>query len=241
MKRILALTGLLAATALTGCIGDAEAPSADAEGALDTAGKPDRSAQLNLSHIECTEDGVFAHFVLLHAGAGEPGDLTGTYSGGSFGPVASYKRSGNVWHYGVTLPNGDIDIYSAEVTTSEGEVVSLHNPGEYAGSYECGDDPEECPAGVEPEELLCTSEPLGNPGAECGYFGLLPIGKDDGLNGTLFEATMDAYVAIVKSGSGGCAPGESAYQVYVDVELGDPLESPTWQDISHVTYCECPE
>jgi hypothetical protein len=54
-------------------------------------------------------------------------------------------------------------------------------------------------------------------------------------------ATTDAYAAIVKSGNGGCDRGQSAYSVYVNVTEGDVLASPNGQDISHVTYCACPE
>ena len=40
---------------------------------------------LNLSSISCTDSGtVDVHFVLLFAGSATPGDLSGTYNGGSF-------------------------------------------------------------------------------------------------------------------------------------------------------------
>ncbi|MBI3202375.1 MAG: hypothetical protein HYZ29_12615 [Myxococcales bacterium] len=201
-----------------------------------------KSPMLNLSHIECTEDGkVLAHFVLLFAGKGQPGALSGTYNGGAFGPVEATKSSGNVWHYNVILPAGEIDILSATTTTSSGQTVSLHNPGEYAGNYQCGPEIEQCPIVVAPQDVYCTSQPLGNPGAECAAFGLLPQGKDDNLSGTSFIASQDAYVAIVKSGTHGCEPGESAYRIYVNVSQGDTLLTPVDQGISHVTYCACPE
>ena len=229
--------GMLAVAALVNACGAATDDVSQNSAALRQNTK---SPQLNLSHIECTDQGVLAHFVLLFAGSDQPGPLTGTYSGGSFGPIAPTKSTGNVWHYNVILPAGEIDILSATVTTASGVVVDLHNPSEYAGNYECGDIVEQCPVVVEPQDLYCTSTPLGNPGEECGAFGLFPQGKDDGLTGVSFTATQDAYVAIVKSGSGGCAPGESAYRIYVNVSAGDTLFTPVDQDISHVTYCACP-
>ena len=56
-------------------------------------------AQLNLSHIECLEDGtVNAHFVLLHHGGSAPGPITGTSSQGPFtapaGTVTSRPAGG---------------------------------------------------------------------------------------------------------------------------------------------------
>jgi hypothetical protein len=222
---------LVAMTAGSGCVGMEEL-SGESTGEL---GKKD-GPKLNLSHIECQADGtVNAHFVLLFWGASQPPPLSGTYNGGSFGPVEATKTTGNVWHYNVTLPSGDIDIYTATIGS-----ISLHNPGEYAGDYQCGEEPV-CSVVVEPIALLCTDAPLGNPGAECGYFGLDVQGKIDNLTGNSYTALNDAYVAIVKSGSGGCEPGQSAYQVYVNVQANDVLYSPTWQDISHVTYCACPD
>src|SRR5688572_29791711 len=79
---------------------------------------------------------------------------------------------------------------------------------------------------VQATDLLCTASPLGNERAECEYFGLVPAGKDDELSGQSVTASQDAYVAIVKSGSGGCGPGNSAYRVYVNVSAGDSLGSP---------------
>jgi hypothetical protein len=220
-----------------GCSGSPSEAAGDAVKAA--GGSQDQSPKLNLSHIECTDDGrVLAHFVLLFAGKNTPGELSGTWNGGTFGPVPSYKSSGNVWHYEVFLPAGFIDILSATVTTAGGVVVTLHNPSAYAGDYQCKDVPV-CDVVVQPQDLLCLSSPLGNPGSECGYLGLVPSGKDDNLSGLTFGASMDAYVAIVKSGSGGCSPGESAYRIYVNVHEGDVLYTPAYQDISHVTYCDC--
>jgi hypothetical protein len=238
-KRFFVLSGMMAATMAFGCFATSEDVELETDSMLQPAAKPNHSPKLVLSHIECTDDGVLAHFVLLFAGKGTPGDLTGTYNGGSFGPIAPEKNSGNVWHYNVIFPAGELEILSASVEAL-GQTATLHNPGEYAGNYECGPIVEECPILVTPDKI-CLSQPLGNPGAECGYLGLVPSGKDDNLSGTTFPATIEAYVAIVKSGSGGCEPGESAYAIYVDVQPGDILASPSDQDISHVTYCDCPQ
>jgi hypothetical protein len=203
--------------------------------------KTAQSPKLNLSHIECTADGhVLAHFVLLFAGATTPGALSGTYSGGSFGPIAASKTSGNVWHYNVILPSGEIDITSAQTSVKD-MTVTLHNPSDYAGDYQCGPAVETCPVAVAAADVLCFSKPLGNPGAECAELGLVPQGKDSELVGLSFGATQDAYVALVKSGTHGCESGSAAYRVYVNVKRGDALFTPADQDISHVTYCACPE
>ncbi len=238
MRQTLSLVvfgSLIAVSAASGCVG-MEEMSGESSAEL----KKD-SPMLNLSHIACAEDGtVTAHFVLLFAGTGTPGTLTGTYNGGSFSAEPS-KSSGNVWHYNVTLPSGEIEILSAQTTTSSGKVATLHNPGEYSGNYACGPEEETCPVVVAPADVYCTDQPLGNPGAECANFGLdYTGGKDDDLSGLTFSATQDAYVAIVKSGTAGCGPGESAYRIYVNVSAGDELATPVDQNISHVTYCTCP-
>jgi hypothetical protein len=228
--------GFVAASSFNGC-----SIVVDSDSEQTTAPAKTSAPKLNLSHIECTADGnVLAHFVLLFAGASQPGTLSGTYNGGSFGPTAASKTSGNVWHYNVILPAGTIDILSATTSTSDGTIVTLHNPGEYAGNYQCGKTVESCPVVVDAAAVYCTDKPLGNPGDECAAFGLLPQGKDDNLTGLTFLATQDAYVALVKSGNHGCGPGNSAYRVYVNVKTGDTLYTPVDQGISHVTYCACP-
>jgi hypothetical protein len=238
MKTAIFAIGLVALAALgSGCAIVVDADSEQASAAAKT-----QAPMLNLSHIECAADGtVTAHFVLLFNGASTPGTLTGTYNGGSFGPVSSYKTSGNVWHYNVTLPSGYVDILSAQVTAASGALVTLHNPEEYAGNYQCGPTVEACPVVVTPSDVYCTDKPLGNEGDECGNFGLVPAGKDDGLTGLTFTATMSAYVAIVKSGNHGCASGDAAYRIYVNVVKGQVLSTPADQNISHVTYCACPQ
>jgi hypothetical protein len=52
---------------------------------------------------------------------------------------------------------------------------------------------------------------------------------------------MTAYAAIVKAGTQPCGPGNAAYQVYQNVTVGQVLSSPSEQNISHVTYCACPD
>lgn len=82
----------------------------------------------------------------------------------------------------------------------------------------------------------CLSGPIGNPRQECSRFGLVPIGKDDGLSGYTHVASMDATVALVKSAN--------CYRVYTGVRAGDILASEGYlraacHQISHVTYCGC--
>jgi hypothetical protein len=209
---------------------------------LSEAGPKVQDPMLNLSHIACLEDGsgVDAHFVLLFWGTTTPPTLNGTYKNDPAGAPIAFsadpgKNTGNVWHYDVTLPSGYIEIVSASVGS-----VTLHNPGEYTGTYDCGGvPPSECPIQVTPGGL-CTDKPLTNPEAECASLGLTLLGKDDNLTGTTFVATMDAYVAIVKGGTQPCGPGNAAYNIVVGVSTGDILAAPSTQNISHVTYCACP-
>jgi hypothetical protein len=233
---IVAMLGLgLVGAGCSGSSGEATGDAVKAAG-----GSQDQSPKLNLSHIECTDDGhVLAHFVLLFAGKNEPGALTGTWNGGTFGPVSPYKSSGNVWHYEVFFPSGFIDILTATATTAGGVVVTLHNPSEYAGNYTCSE-VHQCDIVVQPQDVFCSDHPLSNPEDECGAFGLEPSGKDDNLSGLTFTATIDAYVAIVKSGTHGCDTGDASYRIYVNVHAGDTLQTPVDQNISHVTYCDCP-
>ncbi|KKW26434.1 MAG: hypothetical protein VF00_C0007G0011, partial [candidate division Kazan bacterium GW2011_GWB1_52_7] len=98
--------------------------------------------QLNLSHIECVDEQVEVHFVLLNVPDGiTPGTLTYTY-----GTIEPGAHTGNVWHYTTYLPDGFYDIESASVVV-DGDTVQLHNPHEYAGEYDCA--PEEASISVE--------------------------------------------------------------------------------------------
>jgi hypothetical protein len=215
-----------------------------AAGTLDPMAKKS-SPQLNLSHIECLDDGtVNAHFVLLFAGDAYPGTLSGTYLDDgvltSFGPIEPTKTTGNVWHYNVSLTSGAIDIVSASVGST-----TLHNPGEYAGNYFCGEDDPQCPVTVEAHSFC---KPVGgkkgtSPATECGWLGLEYTSAKDESGGSIASET--AYVAIVKGGSNGqdgvCAQGESSYNVYVNVVAGETeLATGNGSGISHVTYCKCP-
>ena len=92
--------------------------------------------QLNLSHIKCVDGKVEVHFVLLNVPDGvTPGTLTYTY-----GSIAAGPHTGNVWHYTATLPDGTYNVTSASVMVG-GEAVMLHNPGDYAGIYNCAPKP----------------------------------------------------------------------------------------------------
>lgn len=88
------------------------------------------------------------------------------------------------------------------------------------------------------EDNYCFDNPIGNENDECALFGLEPLGKtefDSGKQST--HATMDAEIAFVKGGL--------CYRIYNDVEAGDWMRGPSltspWRDISHVTYCGCPD
>ncbi len=239
MRNVLSMVLFGSLVAVTGCVGMDEL-SSESTGEL---GKKTASPQLNLSHVVCDDtSGITAHFVvLLFSGTSQPGTLTGVNNGEPFTAEAE-KLTGNVWHYNVSLDAGVIDITSAQVTKSSVVTASLHNPGEYSGTYSCGPEEPVCAVTVAPSALYCTDKPLKNPGAECGHFGLAYTGgKIDDVTGTSYTTLQGAYVAIVKSGTGDCGPGNSAYSVYVGVSTGDTLLTPTGgQDISHVTYCACP-
>jgi hypothetical protein len=225
-----------------------------APASLDPAAKNggNKAVQLNLSHIECTPEGtVNAHFVLLFFGTSYPGPISGTYFDGTsvnpFPDTIPTKSTGNVWHYNVTLPAGYVDI----LTASAGG-ATLHNPGEYAGTYANGcTPPPVCDVQVQDIALYCTDKPLGNEEAECDAFGLDPFAKYElGGSATSVGAHTSALLAIVKTGSGACGSGEASYQIFANVSAGDPLSTPTYlgpngqpkqQGISHVTYCQCPD
>ena len=84
------------------------------------------------------------------------------------------------------------------------------------------------------EGSFCLNKPIGNPRAECKYFGLEPLDKNDGTSGQTWTATTDAALAIVKSGN--------CYRTFVNVTKGETLYTPQGAGgISHVTYCACPE
>jgi hypothetical protein len=243
MRKILGSTIAALALVLAGC-GSESSDVANSQQAAKAAAKPtnpSKDSQLNLSHIECEGERVNAHFVLLFGPADDPPGIVVKYTSGgdpiTNAPVAAEPvKTGNVWHYNVTLPSGYIEVLDAWA----GE-TALHNPGEYTGIYTCGNPPDTCEELDGLVEGAYCSKP-GNPGSECGRWGLTPFGKDDNLSGQVFTATMDAAVALVKSGAGECTgQGESGYNLYIGVNEGDLLETPYGQDISHVTYCVCPK
>jgi len=98
--------------------------------------------QLNLSHIECVQQGVGGnyvevHFVLLDV----PDDITpGAFvdftDGVNLWQAPRGAHTGNVWHYTAYLPDGYYNITAASVDV-DGYTVYLHNPGDYAGNYFC--------------------------------------------------------------------------------------------------------
>ncbi|MGA2504805.1 MAG: hypothetical protein ABSG01_12005 [Anaerolineales bacterium] len=99
--------------------------------------------QLNLSHIQCVNGQVEIHFVLQNVPDGvTPGTLSYTY--GSIDPT---NHTGNVWHYYDYKPDGYYNVTSASVVVN-GTTVSLHNPGDYADTYNCGTTPPQANASV---------------------------------------------------------------------------------------------
>jgi hypothetical protein len=247
LSPLLLLGAILLIAGLTACDGShnpvapaaptATASSQSSVSAEARSAAPTQPAKLNLSHIECVDGAVEIHFVLLFVPDGvTPGTLTYTY-----GTIEPGPHTGNVWHFTASgLPDGFYDVTGAMVTLSNGTVVTLHNPGDYAGEYDCT--PNEACLTIDPEPILCFApSDLGSPEAECAAFGLPALGKDDDLSGSTWIATQDAAMAIVKDGRGPCPMGENAYRTYIDVHAGDVLEKPQDAgDISHVTYCGCP-
>ena len=92
--------------------------------------------QLNLSHIECLGTYVEIHFVLLNTVEGDSiSDLTYTY-----GTIPPGPRNGNVVHFTDNVAPGYYNITSASVWVNS-TLVTLHNPGDYAGEYGCQQQP----------------------------------------------------------------------------------------------------
>jgi len=96
--------------------------------------------QLNLSHIKCLGTYVEIHFVLLNTVDGDViSDLTYTY-----GTIPPGARTGNVVHFTDNVAPGFYDITSASVWVNS-TLVTLHNPGDYAGEYGCQQQPTNTP------------------------------------------------------------------------------------------------
>ncbi|MGZ6346017.1 MAG: DUF7507 domain-containing protein, partial [Anaerolineales bacterium] len=109
--------------------------------------------QLNLSHIQCVNNQVEIHFVLLNVPDGvTPGTLTYTY-----GSISPTNHTGNVWHYFDYKPDGYYNVTSASVVVS-GTTVNLHNPGAYADTYNCGTTPPAANASVTPGTCSWTQD-----------------------------------------------------------------------------------
>ena len=111
--------------------------------------------QLNLSHIECVGAYVEIHFVLLNTSAGDSiSNLTYTY-----GVIAPGARTGNVVHFTDNVGPGYYNITSASVWVNS-TLVTLHNPGAYAGQYGCKQQPTNTPI---PPTSTPTNTPTNTP------------------------------------------------------------------------------
>ncbi len=97
-----------------------------------TSSTKEPDVQLNLSHVECVDGHVEIHFVLVHVPDGASiGTLSYTY-----GSIAPGAHTGSTVHFTDNKPNGTYNITSASVVVN-GETITLHNPGAYAGTYTC--------------------------------------------------------------------------------------------------------
>ena len=105
--------------------------------------------KLNLSHVSCLDDGTLEiHFVLLNV----PDGVTPSSLIYNYGTIPVGKNTGNVWHYSDYVVSGYYDITSASVFVGDVK-VTLHNPSEYAGDYQCTTPTEE------PTETITPTDP----------------------------------------------------------------------------------
>jgi len=109
----------------------------------------EKEPKLNLSHVSCLDDGTLEiHFVLLNVPDGViPSSLTYSY-----GTIETGKNTGNVWHYSDYMVSGYYDVTFASVFVN-GIEITLHNPSEYAGDYQCTTPTEE------PTETVTPTDP----------------------------------------------------------------------------------
>ena len=244
----LAILALASVAAASGCNSTAVTPTSPAAGSSEIKPGGASAYQLNLSHIECVEGGkVEVHFVLLQVPDGKTPSQLSWYNGGVLQPlVTTSGKTGNPWHFSILVNPGFFNVTAASVIV-DGVVVSLHNPGEYSGQYNCSSNV--CGAFVTPQgwannQLTCLAHPLGSPSSECGLFGLAPDGAGDAGSGAQSQTTSQAaLLAIVKDGSVGCGPGNQAYTMYSPVAAGQTVFQPGYPNgggISHVTFCKCP-
>jgi hypothetical protein len=245
-KRLVQFFSLVAAglIGVIACSPSTNAPTSPSAAALSselaqTSRGPTQAPRLVLSHVECVQGQVEVHFVLLFVPDGVTPGASVSFSSPA-GTAPRGKNAGNTWHYTANLPSGStVNITSATVQVGS-QTVSLHNPGAYAGTYNCA---EVCATAPAAQSLVCLNQPLGNEGSECSFFapGSAPLGKDDNLSVSSWNSTRLAAVAIVKDGKAGCSPGQTSYRIYPNVNSGQTLLPPSGgESISHVTYCSCP-
>jgi len=253
------VTAVVAAAGTAACNDSSTLAPTSASGAGATEAKPGGAAayQLNISHIECTEAALEIHFVLLHVPNGVAlNQLTVTYGGTPAGSVGAEKNTGNVYHFTDLLPDwsGDVNITSASVAVpaiggNQARTVTLHNPGAYAGFYDCAHQEQLCewtPPAELGGQIFCLNSPLGSQTSECAFLdpSSSPTGGQAGGAASV-AANQSGDVALVKDGAVGCSPGQQAYRLYLNVDSGDTLFKPTntsgeGGNISHITYCSCP-
>jgi hypothetical protein len=124
--------------------------------------------------------------------------------------------------------NGAITAFPdfAVVALDYGSTLPLAVASDVAGA--CAPPPP--PVCVDPAlDNRITCDRLRTPANECATLGLVPLVKVEG------ESSMASYeAAAVMIKAAGC------YRAQVGIDVGDPLLSPSFASISHVTYCICP-
>lgn len=122
---------------------------------------PCNPPQLNLSHIECVNGQVERHYVLLNVPDGvTPADhLTDNY-----GNIPRGANTGNVWHYTAYSPSGVYNVTWAQVVVN-GVTVNLHNPGAYAGTYNCAPTATPTPTSTSTANIGASATPTSTPTA----------------------------------------------------------------------------